>query len=527
MQDIRFVDEWLKDKNIEIPAIIQDARTISYGELDHYSTIVAKSLSAVAPSNGRVILLLGKSIEAVISIFGILKSGSAYVPIDNRFPVDKILSIIFDCRPHAVILDTATRQRLEEASATLNIPMLTINEYRNLDSMEYGLGINEQSVTKSPDVSIELENRGRSNKNPAYIIYTSGSTGKPKGVMIRHESVISYINDIISISGYQPGLRFLCVPPLHFDAHIIPIFCALALHGTVIISKDFKLPGELLATIQSQRVTDAVLVSSVLKLLATRFVKMENYNLSSLRSIMYGAESCHIDVLRKIKDKIPHLYFIHGYGPTEVTCGAIYHVFENIPDDVEDYMPIGKPLPGVIAYALNDDGKPIAPGEQGELFLGGIQVMQGYFGDHERTGLALQPDHLVPSRQVYRTGDFVTINERRDYIFIGRKDDMVKVQGRLLYLSEVEKALLTVPEVKDAHVASRTDEFGNIYLVAFAVSDCNDRHACSAESVTAALKKCIPQYMIPRNIYIVDSQSVPLTSAGKVDKKKLLNNYHL
>ncbi|MCR4441041.1 MAG: amino acid adenylation domain-containing protein [Peptococcaceae bacterium] len=508
---MKYLEQVLDDKaDWPKAAVVQEDRELSYRDLGDYSGRLAFLLKGNGVSyNDNVIILLEKSLEAVVSIFGVLKSGAAYVPVDYAIPPERLKHIISNCRPKFVITDSDGLDRLSRISRAANV--LLVNKYD--DSYDcYGFGDGGKSGTNGRLLK-------RSEEDNAYVIYTSGSTGRPKGVMIRHKSVTAFTETVVNLVGYSQDTRFLNVSPLYFDASIVDLFCTLKAGGTVFLMKKFVWPNELVNALHKHRITDTLMVSSMLKLLVSRFSNIRDYKLDGLRTVWYGAEPCPTEVIRELKRLLPQVRFIHGYGPTETTHSATLYIFDQVPPGAGGFLPIGKPLPTVKAWALNERSQPVQPGETGELYIGGIQVMKGYCGDPEKTGEALVEIAVQRGEKVYKTGDYVTVDEDGNYVFIGRRDDAVKVGGHLVYLSEVERALLAHENIRDAIVLADEDGLFNARLKAFVV--CQEDRELPAEELVSYLRRKLPGYMIPQRFFFLSGAEIPRNKSGKIDRRAL------
>ncbi|MEW6618546.1 MAG: AMP-binding protein [bacterium] len=309
-------------------AIIHKNKFISYKELFIYasnlSNIICENKTGVSPN---IVIYLEKSIEYIISIFGILKSGATYIPIDYQIPLERLNYIIKNCNSSFIITNSNGVKKLRNQIYS-NMKFIIIDDFKNDTQPE--LNNNPNLIYwYNKDKKDYFDNKNY-NAEIAYIIYTSGSTGHPKGVMIKNESVVAFILSIIELVSYNSETRYLNVSPLHFDASVVDIFCTLYAGGTLILMDNFVLPNSLLATMQDQRITDTLLVSSILKLLTSRYSKLESFDLTHLKTIWYGAESCPVKVIKEIKKKLPNIRFIHGYGPTEATHTTTLYIFDEI-----------------------------------------------------------------------------------------------------------------------------------------------------------------------------------------------------
>lgn len=507
-------------------AVIDKEKTINYGELRLYSQFLADVLLKTEKlrADDPVLIYLDKKVEAIIAIFATLTAGAAYAPIDISLPGEKLNRIIRDCRPKLIITQWKTSEKLPEAiKREYQDKILTLNIEENR-ALQVGY-IEKQEVytIKNNGSQSALEGRFKNQErcpgDVAYIIFTSGSSGKPKGVMIRHKSVMAFTREIDRMGLYDSETRFLNISPIYFDASVLDIFSVLAVGGTLILMKKFVMPNEIVRYMDKYKVTDTLMVSSLLRLFSSRYSHLHHFRLPHLKTIWYGAEACPVDVLRRIKQQLPQVKFIHGYGPTETTHTATLLRFDEIEDKYNDYMPIGKPLSTVYTYAVDEKGQYIKKGEIGELFIGGVQLMAGYINDPIRTNETLVINGSKKSGFVYKTGDLAALDEDNNYVFKGRHDDLVKVGGNLVSLCEIQNSILTNPDAADAIVIAITDALFNNKLVAFIVKK---KEQLTESALNEFLNAKLAKYMIPETVIFIDEHALPRTPNGKVDKAKLI-----
>ncbi len=521
---MEFIDEILDNQdNYEKSAIIQNEREIIYRDLKNLCYAMREViLSQGIKRNDRVLIYYKKSIEVIISLFGCLKSGATYIPADYELPCDRFEYLVNNCSPVLIITDSEGIEKVRDIISKYNIKVLIMDDYR-YESRYFrkdlsGI-INWQGLPAGEDEECGKKAVEKYAEDIAYIIYTSGSTGNPKGVMIRQDSLRAFIVAISKHIGYSGSTKLLNVMPFSFDGSLVDIYCTLMAGGTMVLMDKFILPSELVKAMDEYEITHICLVSSVVKLLVSRFSGIRRYRLPALKTIWFGGEACPVEVIRTLKELFPNLSFIHTYGPTEATCVTHIYTFDNIPEHPADFFPIGKPLSTVKAYVLDDENRPVKPGEIGELHIGGIQVMEGYCRDEIKTGEVLVEDLLNPGEKLYKTGDYVTVDNEGNYIFGGRKDDMVKSSGYLVHLSEIEKTILAVSGIKDAIILHSEDELSITRLHAAVVLE--DNISLSVEEIKAYMQTKLPQYMVPNNIEFLEDGTIPKNPSGKTDKKEL------
>lgn len=524
--EIKYIDQVLSiyQGKMNKEAVMLDDKNITYGELIHYSNVLATLLiENQIEKQDRIAIYLEKSIVSIISIFGILKAGATYVPVDTSIPNPRLEYILQNCSSKLVITDYRNFMKLKKLLKKNNQKVLLINDYKTkIDEAELE---KENVIAWNPDVEVrDIHVIKRSEDDIAYIIYTSGSTGTPKGVMIQHKSVVAFVNSVIDLGLYSIETRYLNVSPLFFDASVVDIYCTFLVGGTLVLLKQFVLPSRLLNTMEKYRITDTLLVSSILNLLVSKYVDLSKYDLSNLKTIWYGAEACPRKVIKIIKEALPQVKFIHGYGPTEATHSTTLYIFDEVLETEEEFLPIGKPLPNIKVIALNKDNRPISPGEIGMLYVGGKQLFAGYCNDEEKNRLFVCENFLGTGERYFKTNDYVTIDEQGNFLYRGRKDDMVKISGKLVYINEVEAAIIKYENVQEAYVISIKDELFNSKLICYVVFKDNSDEAFL--DLTKYLREILPVYMHPQKCIVMKSCDIPKTPNGKVNYRELESIYN-
>jgi len=353
----------------------------------------------------------------------------------------------------------------------------------------------------------------------AYILYTSGSTGTPKGVMISHRNSLTFVEWAAAAAGLSAEDRVCSPAPLHFDLSVFDIFatCRAAACLAVIPEGGATFPVSIAKWLESEQISVWYSVPSVLTLLAC-FGSLPQFDLSRLRAVIFAGEVFPPKYLARLRDELPHPRYLNWYGPTETNvCTA----FELPPGRMDDApVPIGKPCANTEVFAVTDQGRRVSqPGEEGELYVRGPSLMQGYWGLPARTRevLVQNPFRAAYDERVYRTGDLVALDPAGDYCYVGRRDAMVKIRGYRVELGEVEAALYRHPAISEAAVLPVVDELLGSRLRAVISAD----HAGSLtrEDVLDHCRQWLPSYMVPDVVEF--REALPRTSTGKVDRVDL------
>lgn len=480
--------------------------SIRYGDLDEQSTRVADRLARLGVRPGdRVAVHASKSIGAVTSLFGVMKAGAAYVPVDPAAPARRNLQIITDCTVKALIADGPRAERIRsEAGQGLNV----LSELENLRPWTPGLVVLEgappQEDHKPPS---EL----------AYILYTSGSTGAPKGVMHTHSSALSFVD--WCTREFQPTSRdrFSSHAPFHFDLSILDLFVPIQ-HGAaiVLIGEELgKQPLNLTKLISGHALTVWYSTPSILRLLM-EYGKLEAQDCSSLRLVHFAGEVFPMKHLRALRELWPHPRYYNLYGPTETNVCTFYEVPADLPTDPQASLPIGRACSDDELRIVDAQGEEVPTGEEGDLHVSGGSVMAGYWNRPEQTKLAFSVDSS--RRRWYRTGDVVVDEGGGVLKFLGRRDRMVKRRGYRVELGEIESALYRHPNVTEAATIASPDAENGVLIKAFL-----SWSGHTSPTVVELKQFCasnLPLYMVPDRFKVLPE--LPKTSTDKVDYQRLV-----
>lgn len=509
-------------------ALRWNGESITYARLDQLSNQVARTLLRVGVQRGdRVGILVHKSPASVISIFGILKAGAAYVPLDANAPAPRLRYITRNCDIHTLLTATNKLERVAEMLAE-ETPL----QHIILTDAEDDPGIELQGIrdlvrwndvlaeeVAPPPEPATIEN------DLAYILYTSGSTGDPKGVMISHRTILTFINWCHDTFDLRHTDIVTSHAPIHFDLSTFDIYATIKAGGSIVLvpEKASVFPVQLVRLLQDEQVTITYLVPSILSLMVS-YGRLQNHDLSALRLILFAGEVFPIKYLRRLVQALPHPDYYNLYGPTETNVCTYYRVRpEDVHPDRTKPVPIGKACANMEVFAVDEDGQIITePGVEGELWVRGSCVAQGYWGDPQRTSRNFVPNvHQTQFDEIaYRTGDMVTLAEDgENWLFIGRRDHMIKSRGYRIELGEIETALYSLKGVKEAAAVAIPDDFVGNRIKAVVVPAHNG--ALTANDVKQHCSQHLPNYMVPELIDFV--AELPRTSTGKVNRPRLAN----
>lgn len=500
-------------------AVVDGEVTLTYAELDARSNAVACVLAAegIAPGE-RVGLYLEKSAAALVALYGVLKAGGVYVPLDAGAPTARLGLVVADSSMRCIVASAATSDGLDELLARSGIlveVVLVIDadpSPRESDGTVRILGPSALEAAGAEAVAVR-----RIADDLAYILYTSGSTGTPKGVMLTHRNAMAFVDWAASIIDLDGDDRLSSVAPLHFDLSIFDVFAAAWAGARVVLvpSSTLRFPVEIRRFIERHGITVWYSVPSILNLLTMRG-GLEPGALPSLRVVYFAGEVFPTKFLRRLMGQLPDTAFWNLYGPTETNVCTAYRVPE-LPDDLVAPVPIGWAIRDDETFVVTEDGRLAAPGEVGVLHVRGATVMAGYWNDPERTARVLQPSpfHAPLSDLAYRTGDLVRELPDGSYEFLGRADHQVKTRGYRIELGDVEAAIYAHPAVDEVAVIAQPDDLVTNRLVAFVALQGD----ATAASLLDHCRTLLPGYMVPERMEVLPA--LPKTSTGKVDRQQL------
>ena len=496
-------------------AIIFNEKTITYGEMWSASARLADMLLNAyedKPAQGgerRTILISERGIEMIVSILGILRSGAGYVPVSPDYPDDRILYIIRDSRPDAVLIsDVKLSEGIMNALEQMNLPVFYTDKqilYGNAAG-EYRTEAETVSPERLPAIKPE---------QIAYMIYTSGTTGEPKGVVVEHRQLSALLDayeDIYDLNDDDTVLQFASYV---FDQSVWEIFHILTKGGTLCLASEehTKDPDKLMDYCEDNLVTVIMMTPGYLKLLDAE-------RLPSLRLVDVGGEAPSRSLLKTWS--VNGRTVINTYGPTETTVNASSYIYADKGTINEktgistENVPIGKPAPGMEMYIMNGDSLS-GTGVPGELCIGGPQVARGY---HDREELTLRKFVVNPfgKGRLYRSGDLARVLPDGNIEFINRIDDQIKIRGFRVELGEIESVMKSLDMIDEAIVVLRKDDNDDKLLCGYYTVADKDG-AADRDIVRKALEERLPMYMIPS--VLIQVKEFKLTINGKIDRRDL------
>jgi amino acid adenylation domain-containing protein len=491
-----------------------DGRSITYADLGALSDRLRDRLIrwSVRPGD-RVGFYMQKSIDAVATMYGILRCGAAYVPVDPGAPPSRDAYVLNNCAVRVAVVEEAFLPNLRAEMEKLgDLPrFLVIGEAGGGSGLREALDREERG-----DPAPRAETVHPRPEALAYILYTSGSTGKPKGVALSHRHATSFVDWCGEAFGPRETDRFSSHAPFHFDLSIHDVHVCLKHGATLVLFGEAagKDPSTLASGIADKRISIWYSTPSILNLLL-QYGKIGERDVSDLRWVLYAGEVFATKHLRALKAVWPKPRYANLYGPTETNVCTWYEVPREIPADRTEPYPIGRPCSHCRAKVVDTEGKEVAPGTEGELAIAGPAVLNEYWNLPEQTARAFLDG--PGGERWYKTGDLVVEQPDGDYMFIGRRDRMVKRRGYRVELGEIEAGLYKHPSVKEAAAIGVDDPEAGVRILAFL--KCAGSEPPSIIEMKRFSAENLPRYMIPDTFSFVEA--LPKTSTDKIDYQKL------
>ncbi|MGY0793804.1 amino acid adenylation domain-containing protein [Azospirillum argentinense] len=491
----RYLSVNAKSRPGEIACIASDGQ-YTYEKLNQYANSVAQELRHQSVRKGDVVAVhMGRhSAASLAAIYGILKLGAVYLPIDPAWPDARKNQILSTARTKAAVTTTLTNSSLFDA---LGIPTLCAEQALAMNAVE------DISCNVGPD-------------DLCYIIFTSGSTGAPKGVMVDHGGIsnrILWMKEALDVTDREVILH---KTPLVFDVSVWEVFLWAAAGAKVVVLNHGleRDPDQILDAIETHRVTLLHFVPSMLDAFLSFITAIEaTGGLQTLRMICCSGEALQGYHVTAFKNLNLAATLVNLYGPTEASVDVTCLLESQM--DTRRQISIGYPIANTKLYVLNEQGNFCPTNVPGELYIEGIQVAHGYVGAPDLTAKSFSEATLAPGRRRYRTGDLARIRPDGQIEFLGRIDHQVKINGHRVELGEIEHCIRVVPGVLECSAfLAKSGRFAGSLCAAYTAAA-----EIAPADVRAALSQRLPNYMIPSQLLSV--AAIPTTANGKRDTKQL------
>lgn len=495
-------------------AAAQGDREWTYAQLNERANAVGRHLLADGLRGEDVVaVVVERNLEWLAAVLAILKAGGAYLPIDPQFPPDRIARVLRRAGCRHVLTQRVSRGSLDPALESLGAEKPEVSDLDTvIDAALDGPATSADAATIEPDAGLGIEvGPGRL----AYLYFTSGSTGEPKGAMCEHAGMLNHVLAKIDDLGIEPGDTVAQSAPQCFDISLWQLLAALVVGGrTLIVEQDAVLDVErFVDTLDAGGVAVAQVVPSYLEAVLT-FLESRGRALPALRCVSVTGEALKAELARRWFATGPATRLVNAYGLTETSDDTNHEVMECAPTGTR--VPLGRPIPNVRVYVVDDRLVPVPLGAPGEIVFAGVCVGRGYVNDPDRSARAYLVDPFHAGERLYRGGDIGRWAPDGKLDFLGRRDHQVKVSGFRIEIGEVEEALTRAPGVRDAAVVVAESPGRARQLVGFYGADA----ALDPDALRAHLGARLPAYMVPHTLH--HRAALPLTANGKIDRAALL-----
>lgn len=480
------IHNMLEQQALKVPdqmALLHEEKSLTYHQLNSKANKLAQTLLEQGiKTEENVVLLAERSIDMIVGMYGIMKAGCVYIPVDPSYPTERIRYMLEDSQATAIITQTHLKEYYAKDHIVIDLNNIMI---QNEECFNLNIEINENDL--------------------AYMIYTSGTTGQPKGVMVEHRGVWNLANYYQEYFKVTSNDRIIQFASLSFDASISEIIMALSSGASLYIPstsviKDYMLFEQFM---NKYEITIATLPP-------TYAIYLEPEQFPTLRCLLTAGSSASIELINKWKS---HVRYYNAYGPTEDSvCTTIWSV-----DETEDVgvVSIGTPIANHQIYILDDQLRLQPIGVSGELYIGGIGLARGYYGKQDMTNEKFVPHLNQTDQKMYRTGDQARWLEDGTIEYLGRIDHQVKIRGYRIEPAEVETQLLQLEHLQETIVIALTGKDNQQELCAYFVAD----QLMDIKQIQSDLSTILPSYMIPSRM--MQLKKMPITPNGKISRENL------
>lgn len=481
-------------------AVVDEKGSDTYGELADKARRVGTSLACRGmKENAVAAVFLGKTREALPAFWGVTYAGGIYAPMDCKAPVERLRRIMEVLEPAYVLTDEDNCDKARQLVPADRVLLM------------------EELLRTDPDRERlrEIQMR-RIDTDPLYIVCTSGSTGTPKGVVISHRAVIDFTEEASEAMEFSQEERFANQAPFYFDASVPDLYCTIRNGATLHIIPEgwFAFPIRVLEYIREHGINAIFWVPSAL-IVAANLRAVREVDVTCLRKIMFCGEVMPVKQYNMWKKYVPDAKYVNYYGPSETTYASTYYIIDREFGN-EDALPIGRAAVNTGVLILDEEDRPCASGQTGELCIRGSGVALGYYNNPEKTAEVFVQNPLSPYYHdlMYRTGDLVRENAFGEIEYVGRRDFQIKHMGYRIELGEIEHAAMNVAHVE--RTCCIYHEKKRMIVLAY-------EGQVDVDTVREALKNRVPEYMMPGTIFQLES--MPMNANGKIDRNLLKEKY--
>lgn len=469
-------------------AIVFENKQMTYKELNEKANSLAHELRKNGVTNNTIVgIMQERSFEMIIAILAVLKSGGAYIPIATDYPTDRIQYMLEDSNASILLAET-NQIKTDKKIISINLNSKIYDENKE----------NIENISNPEDLS--------------YLIYTSGSTGTPKGVMLKQKNLTNFYNAMLQNIEYltlKKSIKIISITTVSFDIFIFETLISLTkgLQLYMTNEEEQKVTEKLETKIKENEIQAIQTTPSVMRFHLNNLKNLDN--LKSLKYIMLAGEPLPKTLVNHIKELIPGVVIYNGYGPSETTIFSTTKDVTNL-----DEITIGKPIANTQIYILNKNKKILPQGNIGEMYISGDGVGKGYMNKKEQTENNFIPNPFNENNIMYKTGDLGSFKKDGEILCYGRVDNQIKIRGLRVELSEIEKQISQIPNIKNCIVVKKQIE-GRDALCAYYTQN----KPVEEKTIKAILQSKLPQYMVPQ--YFTKLKEMPFTPNGKIDKKSL------
>lgn len=481
---VTYIEKMVEEHKDEI-AVISGAEKLTYGELNERAAAIAGKIQSCGSESKLVGIFMQRTVNMLATMFGILKTGKAYVAIDPTYPNERVQMILESSGLGVLIVDEETKDIQAE-----NVHIINVNELNDFcDAKEY------------------LVTTGIAKEDLAYLLYTSGSTGVPKGVMIEHQSICNLREAMLDYVPMEPGMYMFSMTRIVFDVFVVESIVALSYGMTIYLTTGRELhnPRLLGRRLKAYPIDMVQMTPSTVRYLASCDESLTC--LQDVKYILVAGEAFPINLLTHMRENT-NARIYNFYGPTEAT---VYSLAGEV-TDCQEKVDIGVPLRNFQAYLLDEEMK---ESDKGELYLGGVGLAKGYWRQEELTKQRFVKIPEISANYLYRTGDLVERLPDGKYHYLRRIDNQVKINGFRIELGEIENVIQSVAGIKEAAVVVRNGKQNSSYLCAFYTQE----YHVDENEIRDAILRRLPDYMLPA--VFVKRSHFEINPNGKIDRKEL------